>query len=202
MKAKINLHQQAAEKTRAKILKAARQLFIERGFTGTSIGAIATEAAINQSLVYHYFESKEDLWRQVKIEIIASIEGSEHILQAPPIKTLDELFEHLVIKRFQLYSQNPDIIRLLMWQMLEDDASTISGTSSSWMASWLEVIGALQKSGVLHSNLKPQEIMMLLNGVVWAPFLSAVKKDVAKSGKLFCQKMVKELKRQFGRASA
>jgi len=50
----------------AKIINVAKKLFSEKGFAGTSISDLAKAAEINQSLIYHYFENKEALWRRVK----------------------------------------------------------------------------------------------------------------------------------------
>src|SRR3974390_2447936 len=48
--------------TRAEILAAARQLFAEEGYSGTTTRAIAAAAKVNVSLILHYFGSKEDLF--------------------------------------------------------------------------------------------------------------------------------------------
>ncbi|MDT3445477.1 MULTISPECIES: TetR family transcriptional regulator [unclassified Pseudofrankia] len=48
---------------RAEILRAARALFAERGFVGTSIRAVAAGAGVDPALVHHYFGSKEGLFR-------------------------------------------------------------------------------------------------------------------------------------------
>jgi AcrR family transcriptional regulator len=48
--------------TRAAILEAARTLFAERGFAGTSVRAIAAAAGVDPALVHHYFGSKDDLF--------------------------------------------------------------------------------------------------------------------------------------------
>lgn len=48
--------------TRGAILAAARSLFASRGFTRTSIRAIARRARVDPSLVLHYFESKDALF--------------------------------------------------------------------------------------------------------------------------------------------
>lgn len=49
--------------TRRQILDAAQELFAERGFSGTSLRAIGAAAAVDPSLVHHYFGSKEGLFR-------------------------------------------------------------------------------------------------------------------------------------------
>jgi AcrR family transcriptional regulator len=48
--------------TRDDILDAARRLFGERGFDGTTIRAIAAEARVNPALVHHFFGSKEQVF--------------------------------------------------------------------------------------------------------------------------------------------
>ena len=47
--------------TRARILAQAEQLFAEQDFSGTGIGEIAQRAGIAKSVIYHYFESKDDI---------------------------------------------------------------------------------------------------------------------------------------------
>ncbi len=49
--------------TRQQILDAARDLFAERGFSGTSLRAIGAAAAVDPALVHHYFGTKEGLFR-------------------------------------------------------------------------------------------------------------------------------------------
>lgn len=48
--------------TRQEILTAARRLFGERGFAGTTIRGIAAEAGVTQALVHHYFRGKEQVF--------------------------------------------------------------------------------------------------------------------------------------------
>jgi len=48
--------------TRSAILVAARGLFAERGFSGTSIRAIGAAAEVDPALVHHYFGIKDDLF--------------------------------------------------------------------------------------------------------------------------------------------
>ena len=51
-----------APDTRAEILRAARELFAERGLAGTSVRGVAAGAGVDPSLVHHYFGSKDDLF--------------------------------------------------------------------------------------------------------------------------------------------
>jgi TetR/AcrR family transcriptional regulator len=51
--------------TEARILEAAKKVFILNGFEGTSMQDIATEAGINKSLLHYYFRNKEKLFAAV-----------------------------------------------------------------------------------------------------------------------------------------
>lgn len=48
--------------TRARIVRAARDLFAERGFDGTTIRDIAARASVDPALVHHYHGTKEQLF--------------------------------------------------------------------------------------------------------------------------------------------
>lgn len=193
MKNKVNLHQQSAEKMRLNILQTAQSVFVEHGFSGASMGTIAKQANINQSLIYHYFSSKEELWREVKKHMIALTSGSKESLDSiPEIETLDQLLENLLVKRFQLYQKNPDVIRMLQWQMLEEEGNMLSGTSKDWVSAWLQVISTMQKQEKINTKLTPKEIMLWINGIVWAPILTGSSKA---EGSTYCKKMLAQIKR-------
>ena len=49
-------------RTPTQILEAARTLFAERGYAGTTVRAVADAAAVNPALVHHYFGSKAELF--------------------------------------------------------------------------------------------------------------------------------------------
>jgi AcrR family transcriptional regulator len=48
--------------TRGQIITAARQAFAAKGFAGTSMRAIATDAGVDAALIHHYFDSKQQLF--------------------------------------------------------------------------------------------------------------------------------------------
>ena len=52
---------QQAEERREQILDAALRVFSEKGFAGASVRDIAREVGVTEGLLYHYFESKDQL---------------------------------------------------------------------------------------------------------------------------------------------
>jgi AcrR family transcriptional regulator len=53
-----------ASSTQAEILKAARKLFLERGYQGATMRGIAAEAGVDASLIVHFFGNKLNLFSE------------------------------------------------------------------------------------------------------------------------------------------
>lgn len=54
-----------SETTTEELVAAARQLFAEKGFAGTSIDEIVRSAGVTKGALYHHFKNKEDLFEAV-----------------------------------------------------------------------------------------------------------------------------------------
>lgn len=74
----------SARVTRRRLLEAARDLFAERGYEGTTVRSIAALAGVNQALLFRYFGSKRGLLTEV-----VALGGLEQLRATPP----EELFE-------------------------------------------------------------------------------------------------------------
>lgn len=61
----VPLHPRGADHTREAIRVAARDLFAERGYPGTTVRDVAARAGISQGLITRYFGSKENLFLAV-----------------------------------------------------------------------------------------------------------------------------------------
>ena len=112
------------EEKRARILDAALQLFGHEGYYSTSISKIAGKAGISKGLVYNYFESKEEIVREILntgIEKMLNIFDTNHdgVLERSELEFfLHEMFDHLQQHRqfWKLYfsiSLQPEIYPLV-----------------------------------------------------------------------------------------
>lgn len=67
------------EKTRAAIIKAAKRIFGEHGFTRTTIDDIAAGAHVAKGAVYHHFPTKEAVFEavfdQVALELVSDLDS-------------------------------------------------------------------------------------------------------------------------------
>lgn len=59
---KVPAKQRDSQGSKARILAAAKKLFLEKGFEAATVRAIAAAAGIHPSLVIRYFHSKEELF--------------------------------------------------------------------------------------------------------------------------------------------
>lgn len=103
-------------KVSQKILKAARSLFLERGFAQTSMEAVANKAKVSKATVYSHFKSKEDLFRHLVSDFC---EGLLELLPTP--RVVDDVEHELLsfadrIFAKMLESEKADWDRMLIAQ--------------------------------------------------------------------------------------
>ncbi len=154
------------QSTKEKILIAARKLFIENGFSGTSMGKIAKLAHVNHSLLFHHFGNKENLWVEVKQTIVKDNQQQSKMLPELTLPFPDFL-RTLINKSIRFYRDNPDIIRMINWQRLEYNESQKIGLSLSQEAQeWIDAFKHYQKKGDINKSLKPEFIITFVLSIV------------------------------------
>jgi AcrR family transcriptional regulator len=88
------------EKTRRAILRAALDLFAQKGFYNTTTKAISSQARIAEGTLFNYFETKEDLalyfFEQELAGIIEWYQQDERMQKAPLPEKLFAIVQHLL----------------------------------------------------------------------------------------------------------
>ena len=173
--------QNNADKTREKILQAALKLFVDKGYAGTSMGKIAAAAQVPSSLIYHHFANKETLWKRVKTYLFDDYtkESSENI---PTHKGLHTFLERIAVQRASMYEDNQDMMRMLVWQALEDQGDTLLGSTKYSPNHWAEMIETLQKQGEIRTDLSAKLIMLTIVGT-FTPITTNFLKGILKTKK-------------------
>ena len=153
----------SADTTRSKIIKTARKLFAKKGFAGTSISEIANKASINQSLIYHHFKNKAELWRRVKHDVliqyfnINNINAWAHESKVP----FKEFLKTLITQRFELYNNHPELRRMIAWQRLEPVSQELN-IAGNWRKQLETIIASYQKKGEVRKDYKPALILIMI----------------------------------------
>jgi AcrR family transcriptional regulator len=98
---------------RRDILTAARDAFVEHGFSGARVDDIATRTATSKRMIYYYFGDKRGLYAAVLEEAYAGIRNHELKLDLSAL-TPAEAMAQLVGQSFDYHAENPDFVRLVM----------------------------------------------------------------------------------------
>jgi AcrR family transcriptional regulator len=148
-----------ADKTRKKILKTAEKLFAAKGFSGTSTSSIAKAAKVNEALLFHHFGNKAKLWQQVKANIIEHLPNLSVTLKP---NTLEEFLKEAIEQRIFAYQSQPNLLRIMRWQSLEEDQTHLAGGNKLAPMQWLPSIQYLQQQEKINANTPPEMIMLWL----------------------------------------
>jgi AcrR family transcriptional regulator len=146
--------------TRARLLEAAKQVFEEDGFLEARISDIADRAGLSHGSFYHYFESKEEIFREVASEVDARLSAPmdsvilDPASTAPPRERIREaLRRHLesyrdeakimgVIEQVSRYDDEVRASRLVLQDHYRDEVT--------------DSIRQLQRHGLADPELDPE----------------------------------------------
>jgi AcrR family transcriptional regulator len=158
--------------TKLKIIEAAIDQFVEKGFSGTSISDIAKAASINQSLIYHHIGNKSDLWKKAK-EILLG----EDLDQNPDHKTyknFSHFIQETIQNRIEIYEKDWRILRLIQWQNLEASSTDLIGINHAAPIYWTNIIKSFQEQKQIVDNVSADLIAIyihsLINGLIFDHF--------------------------------
>jgi AcrR family transcriptional regulator len=151
---------------RRQILEAAVKVFAEKGFHASRVGDIAEEAGIAYGLVYHYFESKEDLletiFRTTWIEMLARI-GEVEEAQVPASEAVRQV-SALILRTWR---RDPDLVRVLVREVtrnqhVQEEVEEITAA----MQALERIVRKGQETGEFRSELDPRLAAVVFYGAL------------------------------------
>ena len=145
---------------RARVLESARALFIERGFAAVSMRDIAQRADVPQSLIHHYFGTKEALWQAVKEAAYDAYLAHQHALLESASADFAEFVQNSLRSRFAFLQANPQVTRLLLWLQLMQDAYGME-TGQATGGAMLERIRQAQAEGLVRDDIEAENILAM-----------------------------------------
>lgn len=159
---------QKAERER-RILRAAERLFAQRGYAGTTMGAIAQRARLAVGTLYNYFPSKPEIVAALlRRETGATLDAGERVRKEPPedpetaILALFEVYVDLVVR----YDRQ-QLRELIAAAMAQPDplAKAAFEMDARLLGQLAELLGELQGRGGLDAALEPGRAALTLYGV-------------------------------------
>ncbi|AOZ93900.1 TetR/AcrR family transcriptional regulator [Paenibacillus crassostreae] len=157
-----------AERTRKKILDAAREEFFSKGFSATRIESIATRANVKKQLLYHYFKGKDDIFEAVMDNLY-----SQHqpiTLQTPTNPAL--LAEHRLRVNIEY---RMDFQKFTAWEALEDQPKNPQRETirKQVLQSYVEDLKAKQEIGLVPEDLDPALLTLAITSLTTYPLVFA-----------------------------
>jgi AcrR family transcriptional regulator len=111
-----------AELRKSHLLDAAVRVFSANGFRGAKTKDIATEAGINEALLFRHFESKDHLYAAI-LEEKANQSRVGEALQAmarhADARADEAYFAEFAHRLLDWYKEEPDFLRLMLYSALE-----------------------------------------------------------------------------------
>lgn len=143
--------------TRQAILAAAMDLFAERGYEQTSIGALARVAGIGKGTIYGYFHTKEDIFLafcEEEIDFAFRTLAERSDPDAPLIEQLVTLF----MTQFRFVTRNREFGRILVREMAFPPALNSPRArelDNRYLAALGEILGRAASRGELRADYDP-----------------------------------------------
>jgi AcrR family transcriptional regulator len=170
------------ERTRRRILQAARGLIAEWGPEGLSVSAVARAAEINRTTAYQHFRTRDDLVRAVTDELFREV--AARIAEPRP---LAERIEYLV----GYFLEHPEIARLALHLVLSEDPFP----RAVWTAAIAEAKEILANEGG-HPDVDAEMLLHVLMavGILW-PLHARAEFGNARAARAARERLTRELKR-------
>jgi len=163
----MGLREIKKNRARDALVKSAGELFVKRGFDGTTIEAIAEKAELAVGTFYNYFDSKSAVLLAItEKDFTGIIEDSPKIPSSIPAVEGAGIFLESVLDVLTVYPRN--LIRELMrevWQrrnaklrngMVDQDLTLVSSIR--------RILKEMQKDGRIRDDIHAQDLSMVLYG--------------------------------------
>jgi TetR/AcrR family fatty acid metabolism transcriptional regulator len=153
---------------RRQILDAAIRVFARQGFHACRVSDIADEAGVAYGLVYHYFDSKEQVLNELFTErwslLLAAIEAAD-AEPIPPREKLDRVAGFIV----DSYRRDPDLMKVIVVEVTRA-ANSFGRTHLPEIRRAYDMIGKIvadaQAAGEFRDDVDPAIASMWFYGAI------------------------------------
>jgi len=159
------------ERTRARILAAATQVFAEHGFAGARVEVITAAAGVNMRMIYHYFGDKAGLYVAVLEHLLGELRqaearpiSAEGLALPALLEMYDTIFEH--------FGHSPELVRILSNENIMSAGFLKSSVETPTVASpsLRNLRGLLERGaqdGSIRRDIDPLHLYVLMVGFAY-----------------------------------
>ena len=151
--------------TKAKILEAAEDEFAQKGLAGARIDEIARISGFNKNMIYQYYKSKEKLYETVIYNEYSKLSELENVIIS---RNADckETIETIVREYFMFLKGNPNFVRLIMWENLNEAKYIEASGALNIKDPMLKMLGRVVEKGksenIFNEKVNEKQVMLSL----------------------------------------
>ena len=159
------------ERTRARILEAARDEIAAHGLGGARVDRIAAHADANKRMLYYYFGNKDDLFLAVLEGAYAQIRDAEKELHLTELEP-PEAIRRLIGFTWEYYLRHPEFMTLLNSANLHQarhlkKSKKVRNMHSPFVAMIEEVLERGRRTGVFRAGVDPVQLYISIAALTY-----------------------------------
>lgn len=158
----------AIDPTAERLLLAARRLFSDRGYEGTSVRAITRRAKANLGAITYHFGSKEALYQRVLADLIEPMATGVIREATAPGPTLERVAS-IIAFYFHHLHQNPDLPRFMLQVLAEQGPlpKSLAEVQTRQRAAIVALVERGQREGDIRPGPAPVLAINIVSPPVW-----------------------------------
>jgi AcrR family transcriptional regulator len=164
------MNRRAREKDakRARIYSAAKRLFSQRGFAGTTIAQIARQANVGTGTVFLYARDKGALLAQVFCREVQKVQH-EALAELDSALPFHEQLLALFSAFFDYYAEDQALARIFLKELLftSKDSPELAQATQSFVGAIAGLVQDAVRRGEVRDDLDPLQIAAIMFGVYW-----------------------------------
>jgi len=167
---KRNRKRREKENRRSTILKAARKLFLERGFKAVTVDSIAEKAEVSKGSIYLCFESKEEIYTQILIADNISL--NERIQNFSLIEaSASQLLLEFARIYVDFFLSDKELFRILMTFMMQTGQMHLTQQQSDELIRStnenIKVVSEIIQKGIDSGEFRPMDNIWQMQNAIW-----------------------------------
>lgn len=181
----MNGFQIRRENKKTDIINAAYQLFLTRGYKNISIAEIAKQAKVSQVSIYNFFESKENLARQVFIKMMDGILADLEALVECELSFKEKVdkMQSISIKAGDRYNQVLNLNELIKDPLIQKFLDEYGENKA--IPLFMRLIEQGRAEGYLDKDISTESILIYIHSINTALRSNLCSKVRSDLGRLF-----------------
>lgn len=153
--------------TAAKILKAAEEEFMEKGYGNAKMMSIAARAGVSHSMLHYYYRSKGKLFQMIfdeKAKLIVSILEGVHDKEI----SFKEVISHFVMNQFDLMRKNNRFAWFMIDELIhnKENLTKIMEIVLPKVTGYIQCVNDMLEKEVKAGNVREIKLMDLIVNIV------------------------------------